>query len=61
MLATLERTGVGWCWWPLNGTQSAGRTRTAGARETFGLLDADWRAPANPELSARLRALARRR
>jgi endoglucanase len=59
ILSTLERAGVGWCWWPLNGTQSAGRTRTAGARETFGLLDAEWRAPANPELSARLRTLAR--
>jgi endoglucanase len=61
MLATLERTGVGWAWWPLNGTQSSGRTRTAGSRETFGLLDAEWREPANPELSARLRALARSR
>jgi endoglucanase len=60
ILATLERTRIGWSWWPINGTQSAGRTRTAGARETFGLLDADWRAPANPELSARLRELARR-
>ena len=59
VLATLERTQVGWAWWPLNGTQSSGRTRTAGARETFGLLDAEWREPANPELSARLRALAR--
>jgi endoglucanase len=61
MLATLERTDIGWAWWPLNGTQSSGRTRTAGARETFGLLDAEWRAPANPELSARLRTLARSR
>jgi endoglucanase len=61
ILGTLEREGVGWSWWPLNGTQSAGRTRTAGARETFGLLDAEWRAPANPELIARLRALARAR
>ena len=59
VLATLERTQVGWAWWPLNGTQSSGRTRTAGARETFGLLDAEWREPANPDLSARLRALAR--
>jgi endoglucanase len=58
ILTTLERTGIGWAWWPLNGTQSAGRTRTAGARETFGLLDAEWRQPVNPELSARLRALA---
>jgi endoglucanase len=61
LLATLDRTKVGWSWWPLNGTQSSGSTRTAGARETFGLLDAEWRAPANPELSARLRALARSR
>jgi endoglucanase len=61
MLGTLERTGVGWCWWAVNGTQSAGRTRTTGARETFGILDADWREPANPELTARLRALARSR
>jgi endoglucanase len=61
ILATLERTGIGWSWWPLNGTQSSGRTRTPGARETFGLLDAEWRAPANPELSARLRTLARSR
>jgi endoglucanase len=59
VLTTLERTEVGWAWWPLNGTQSSGRTRTAGARETFGLLDAEWREPANPQLSARLRALAR--
>jgi endoglucanase len=59
ILTTLERTGIGWSWWPLNGTQSSGRTRTAGARETFGLLDADWSQPVNPELSARLRALAR--
>lgn len=60
IVATLEQTQVGWAWWPLNGTQSAGRTRTAGARETFGLLDEAWRAPANPELSARLRELARK-
>jgi endoglucanase len=59
VLATLERTEVGWSWWPLNGTQSSGRTRTAGARETFGLLDAEWREPANPDLTSRLRTLAR--
>jgi endoglucanase len=61
ILTTLERTNVGWSWWPLNGTQSSGRSRTTGSRETFGLLDAEWREPANPELSVRLRALARGR
>lgn len=59
LLATLKNTGVSWCWWPLNGTQSAGRTRTPGARETYGLLDPTWQHPANVALSRKLATLAR--
>lgn len=58
LLTTLKQTGVGWCWWPLNGTQSAGRTRTPGAPETFGLLDPTWVRPANVDLVRKLATLA---
>ena len=38
----LEDDRISWAWWPLNGTQSAGYNRTAGAVEPYGLLDPSW-------------------
>lgn len=37
--------GLGFGYWPLDGTQSPGRTRRRGAEEEYGLLGGDWRAP----------------
>ncbi|KAA6463290.1 glycoside hydrolase family 5 protein [Acidobacteria bacterium AB60] len=46
---------LGWSYWPLNGTQSSGRTRTYDATETYGLLTPDYREIAAPELVEMLR------
>lgn len=35
-----------WCYWPLNGTQASGTSRTFDAEEGWGILDITWRAPA---------------
>ena len=42
----LYRADIDWCYWALNGTQSRGATRTAGAEETFGVMDREWKGPA---------------
>ena len=38
----LQEGDLSWCWWPLNATQSSGRTRTYDAVETYGLLSPDY-------------------
>lgn len=43
-------TGIDFAWWPLNGTQSGGYNRIAGAVEPYGLLDPTWGAWADPKL-----------
>jgi endoglucanase len=53
----LTTNRLSWGWWPLNGTQSRGITRVAGAEETFGVLDPSWSCEAQPDLSALLRHL----
>jgi endoglucanase len=53
----LRATDMDWVWWPLNGTQSAGYNRVRGAVETWGLLNPQWSAYANPDLMAELRSL----
>jgi endoglucanase len=50
----LCRTGLSHTWWPLNGTQSAGYNRQAGAVEGYGLLTPDWSGWAEPGLVKRL-------
>jgi endoglucanase len=39
-----------WLYWPLNGTQATGTTRTFGAPETYGVLNASWSGTAMPAL-----------
>jgi endoglucanase len=41
---------IGWSLWPLNGSQSTGRTRKYGTPETWGLLSPDYKAIAAPEM-----------
>jgi len=53
----LQTNGVDWCYWPINGTESTGRGRTYGARETYGVLNTSWDGSARPALTARLRSL----
>jgi endoglucanase len=49
-----EDSGIDWAWWPLNGTQSAGYNRVAGAVEPYGFLDPTWSRPADPKLAEAL-------
>ncbi len=55
----LQRYDVNWCYWPINGTQSTGRSRTYGAPETYGVLNAKWDGPALPALTRRLAQIER--
>lgn len=41
-------SAVGWSYWPLNGTQSSGVTRTYNTLEDYGLLTMDYRGIAAP-------------
>ncbi|KAJ8612502.1 hypothetical protein CTAYLR_003686 [Chrysophaeum taylorii] len=48
--------GISFAYWPIDGTQSPGRTRVRGARETYGLLNTRWNAPASEPHLAQVRA-----
>jgi len=48
---------VDWSYWPMNGTQSTGATRTFGAPETYGILSPDWSTSALPSLITALQEL----
>jgi endoglucanase len=52
-------SGIDWAWWPINGTQSAGYNRIRGNVETWGLLNPQWTAYANPELMAAISGVQR--
>jgi endoglucanase len=43
----LHEADIDWAYWPLNGTEATGNTRTFGATETYGLLKPDWATPSN--------------
>jgi endoglucanase len=49
--------GLSWSIWALNGTQSPGPGRTAGAPEWYGVLAPDWMEVASPPMMARLRTI----
>jgi endoglucanase len=52
-----ENEDLSWSYWPLNGTQSSGRTRKYDAVETYGLLSADYKRIAAPGIVDLLRTV----
>jgi len=52
-----ENDLLGWSYWPLNGTQSSGRTRKYDAVETYGLLTTDYQRIAADEIVDLLRTV----
>ena len=52
-----ENESLSWCYWPLNGTQSSGRSRTYDKVESYGLLSPDYKHIAAPEIVNLLRTV----
>lgn len=52
-----ENPSLSWSYWPLNGTQSSGRTRKYDKVETYGLLSPDYKRIAAPEIVDLLRTV----
>jgi hypothetical protein len=55
--AFIEQNGIDWTYWAVNGTESTGSSRTYGAAETYGVLNATWNASANATLTSRLQSM----
>jgi len=53
----LKEKNLGWGYWPLNGTQSSGNSRTYDSLETYGLLSIDYQRTAAPKLVELLRTI----
>ena len=53
----LTEADIDWAYWSVNGTQARGTSRTFGAEDTYGILDATWKAPASKALLSSLQAL----
>lgn len=53
----LKENDLSWCYWPLNGAQSSGASRTYDAVETYGLLSPDYKKIASPEIVRLLRSI----
>jgi endoglucanase len=53
----VEQNSLDWSYWAINGTQSTGNTRTYGAVETYGVLNAAWNGAALASLAARLESM----
>jgi len=53
----LKGNDLSWGYWPLNGTQSSGYSRTYDKRETFGLLTPDYQHIASPKMLELLRTV----
>jgi len=49
--------GISFSYWPLDGTQSPGRSRVRGAEETYGLLDFSWSKVASQGLLTQIHSL----
>ena len=54
----LREKNLGWGYWPLNGTQSSGYSRTYDALETYGLLSTDYRHSGAPKIADLLRTIS---
>lgn len=55
--AYLANADIDWAYWTINGTQARAPSRSAGAPDTYGVLDPSWLAPAAPAHLATLQAL----
>jgi endoglucanase len=53
----LSQYHVDWSYWPINGTESTGASRTFGAPETYGVLSTGWHSAALPSLTSILQEL----
>jgi endoglucanase len=53
----LAENNLSWSYWPLNGTQSSGESRTYDTVETYGLLSLDYQHLAAPKLVELLRPI----
>ena len=53
----LDENDLGWSWWPLNGTQSSGRSRKYNDVETYGLLLPDYQHIGAPKVVELLRTI----
>jgi endoglucanase len=53
----LKERNLSWGYWPLNGTQSSGYSRTYDALESFGLLSTDYQRIAAPKIVELLRTV----
>ena len=53
----LQEKDLAWGYWPLNGTQSTGRTRQYGEVETYGLLSPDYQHIGAPKIVELLRSV----
>jgi endoglucanase len=53
----LKEKNLGWGYWPLNGTQSSGYSRTYDTLETYGLLSIDYQRIAAPKILELLRTI----
>jgi endoglucanase len=54
LTAYIQEYGINWSYWAINGTESTGASRTYGAAETYGVLNAIWNGVALESLSSRL-------
>jgi endoglucanase len=53
----LTEADIDWSYWPLNGTEASGTSRTLGATETYGILAPDWQTPSRQSLLTALQML----
>ena len=53
----LRENNLSWCYWPLNGMQSSGYSRTYDTVETYGLLSPDYQHVGAPKLLELLRTI----
>lgn len=53
----IKTHSLDWSYWSINGTQATGRTRTWGAPESYGVLNAQWNGSSLPALTTALQGM----